>query len=125
MLLGIDGATWTAIGAVLAAALAGWCTVWAARGRNRVDASSSAMTAAINLINELQQERDGIRDVLRADIKSCTWRISHLEGRMSMLVMHIRRVEEYLRSKHLFDKAPQFDWQTFYARPSNLETAEK
>lgn len=118
MLLGIDSSTWMAVSAIAVSAITGAWAYLSARGKNKNEASASTIQSAIDLINELQQERDGIRDVYMADLRRCNHRIGHLEGKMSTMVIYIRRVEAFLRSRRLFDKAPQFDWQTFYKSPN-------
>lgn len=112
--------------AVLVACITSACSLWMARGRNRIENTKTIHDGLTSLVNELQQERDNVRKVYDTERKDfdrtiarCNRRITHLETRMSMLVVYVRKIETFLRGHKLQEKAPKFDWTGFYTKRDN------
>lgn len=118
---GLDGVWIEAIGAILVAFFSGMFAALRVRGKNKIDANKNVVDGLINLVNELQQERDNVRQLIRESERvsaRCNRRVDHLQDRMSKLVIYVRKIEQYLRDHRMFDKAPKFDWKDFY-RPQH------
>lgn len=91
----------------MATLLVGWLTWLSTRGKNRIDAGKVAHDAAINIINELQEERDLIRKERmefhqervnwnneRADFRK---RVMECEAQMRGLEQYVYSLENELR----------------------------
>lgn len=117
MLKGVDPTWFTGLGMIVAAVLSSLVTVWATRGRNTIDTNKATIDGLVDLVNEIQQERDNDKQRLAESERQsarCNRRVSHLQSRMSKLVSYVRKVEAYLRDNKLDKKAPRFDWNDFY-----------
>lgn len=121
-MFGFDPTT-TEVVAVIVATISSSASVWMAFGKTKVEANKSLVDGLTGLINELQQERDNVRAIKERERKDSdiivgrlNARVENLEGRMSMLVIYVRKVESFLSGHRLDKQAPKFDWTEFYAR---------
>ena len=88
MIESVPPTAWAALTGAIGA-LAGWVST---KGKNRADAASSLTRAAVDIVNELQEEVARLRtrlDVEMADHGGCRERLTTVERRLQVTIDYL------------------------------------